>query len=160
MMGGGMMGSTAIMGVLMMGVFIIVVIAGLTWLMRSEILPRSQSEPLDFRTETRLNTLMRRYAAGQITREEFEAARRHIEPAPEISQPVLLTHGETNLELQRLQQELQRLRNQAAEAERQARLAMPDEVQVRAHLETRQGALFRARAVEEKIDSLQGKNSL
>lgn len=160
MMGGGMMGSGAIMGMLMMVVFVVVVIAGLVWLVRSDFWSRGQSSSSNFPKEAPLNVLMRRYAAGQITKEEFEAARRHIEPANEISQPVLLTHGETNLELQRLQQELQRLRNQAAEAEQKARLAVPDEVQVRAHLETRQGALYRARAVEEKIDSLQGKNSL
>lgn len=155
MMGGSMMGGAAVMGALMMVAFVVVVTVGLVWFVGSASSFGSAQRAPALRTESPREVLRRRYAAGEITREEFEATRRQVEPAADRPQSLLTAHGESNLELQQLHLELRRLLDQAREAEEQARLAVPDEVQVRAYLETRQGALFRANAVERLIGSVE-----
>lgn len=63
-------------------------------------------------------------------------------------------HAETAQALQRLETDLFRLHAQAANAGAKTQLAEADSEQARAHLETKQGALFRAGPLEERISSL------
>jgi hypothetical protein len=65
---------------------------------------------------------------------------------------------DANGPLQDLEKRLARLRTQAEDAEVAARRLGLAEQQVRAYLETKQGALFRAEAVQKEIAALQGNN--
>lgn len=63
-------------------------------------------------------------------------------------------HTQTEQVLQRLEGDVTRLHEQAEAAEEKAQLVLPDEEKARAYLETKQKALDRVKALEERTASL------
>ena len=80
MMGPGMMGgySYAILGMLIPVLFLILFVAGVIWLVQT--LARGTSSPASggSTTEPVMDILKRRYALGEITKEQFEQVKRDL----------------------------------------------------------------------------------
>lgn len=79
MMGGpGMMGGFGMMGGLAMLLFWALVIAGIVWLVQSATRGAGQSNTGSRSSESPLDILKRRYAAGEINREQFDEMKRNL----------------------------------------------------------------------------------
>ena len=76
MMGPWMMGGFGIGGMLLGVFFLVVLIGGAVWLIQS--LPRGAAGPSLPPGETPLEILKRRYASGEITKQQYEAMKRDL----------------------------------------------------------------------------------
>jgi len=80
MMGGpGMMDGFGMMGGLVMLLFWALVIAGIVWLVQSATRGAGQSNTGSRSSESPLDILKRRYAAGEMNKEQFDEMKRNLE---------------------------------------------------------------------------------
>lgn len=131
MMGHGMMPGFPLMGMAVMLMLVALVMAGFVWLVDAAV--KSSGGTARYVTA----------GPGATAQEGKNVAFQGAE----------LSASQQELSLLEIQR--QRLFEQAAEAEKYAQLAAPDDEKVRAYLEMKQGALFRAQSIEAQIASLQ-----
>jgi putative membrane protein len=76
MMGPGMMGGFGIIGPVLTSLFVVLLVAGIVWLIQSMGKPGTQPPPPA--SETPLDILNRRYASGEITKKQYQEMKRDL----------------------------------------------------------------------------------
>lgn len=66
------------LGFLMMAIFWVAIIAAAVWLF-SNLFPQNNQSTLDNESETAVSILQKRYARGEISKEEYETMRHDLE---------------------------------------------------------------------------------